>query len=106
MEYLVNVLLALALAFGSFWSGKHFSDCYHALHAQRQKEALERQYARLIAHMDADDPCKPYIASQPVKQTRTEAFADKELLAQFENKMKEDGKATALLKTPQNKRRT
>lgn len=97
MEYLVNVLLALLVAASSFWTGKRFADNYNDTAAQRQKEALERQYMRLRVHMDADDPCKPYVAAHPVRQSRSEVFKDKELLAQFENQMKENGQATALL---------
>jgi hypothetical protein len=61
----------------SFFAGKMMSDRYHAKFEADRRDALQRQFVRLQARADADDPCQPY-----------------QLPAEFENRLKENGRAT------------
>ena len=65
---ILDTLIVIALCIGFFVFGLKLSDHYHDQAARDTKDALERQFLRLRAKADADDPCKPYMAfgSQPV----------------------------------------
>ncbi len=89
----LNVILALVLAAGSFYLGKTVADRYHEQAEQRISYSLERQYLRLKAGADADDPCRPYVYSQPVRRRGI----SKDLLTQIDRKLKTDGQATVQL---------
>lgn len=91
---LVNVLCALALAAVSFYLGKTVADRYNDLAARRLDYELEKQYLRLRANMDRDDPCKPYVYN-PVPPRRR--GIPKDLLTQIDRKMRTDGQATVAL---------
>ena len=93
---IINVLLALVVATSFFLLGKKFSDDYHEQTQIQVNEALERQFLRLSVNMDADDPCKPYVAH---RQRRSQGISSVsgELLTEFGQKMEKDGKATILI---------
>lgn len=57
-------LLTLALIAVSFIAGVKMANWYNAKALQEIKDALERQFVRLRANADADDPGKPYLSPQ------------------------------------------
>ena len=54
-----NILIAVLIVL-SFIAGLRLDNYYHTRAAADRKDALERQFIRLQARADADDPCKPY----------------------------------------------
>ena len=66
-------LILIACIVLSFWAGKTVSDRYHDREEANTRYALEKQYVRLKANVDADDPAKPYIA----KPVADQAFMDR-----------------------------
>lgn len=87
MLIILNSLIALVVSWLSFEAGRRLADKYRDRAETEQKEALERQYLRLHAGMDADAPCKPY-----VKRTIPQS-----LLKQMDTKLKTEGQASVLL---------
>lgn len=68
MHILSNLAVVVLLVL-SFIAGLRLDNYYHTRAAADRKDALERQYVRLRAHADADDPCRPYGTprySQPI----------------------------------------
>lgn len=59
MTILDNFII-LFLIISAFCLGIHIDSRYRDKAAQEQKEALEKQFVRLRANADADDPCRPY----------------------------------------------
>ena len=57
---IVGNIVVIVLFILSFISGLMLDNYYHTKAAASQKDALERQFVRLQARADADDPCKPY----------------------------------------------
>lgn len=53
-------LIAFTLIVLSFIFGLRLDNYYHTKATREQKEALEKQYIRLRANADADDPVRPY----------------------------------------------
>jgi hypothetical protein len=53
----IAVLVSIIL---SFIAGLRLDNYYQTRAAAERKDALERQFVRLQARADADDPCKPY----------------------------------------------
>lgn len=72
-----------------------------------KKYALEQQWLRLRANADADDPCKPYksryIMPAPIVTPAKSGFDDNPLPGEFEQRLKTEGQATALLNKRPNK---
>ena len=68
-----------------FLFGMFTANYYNDKAAADRKDALERQFIRLQARADADDPCRPYVSSVRV------------LPEEFGERLKTNGKATALL---------
>lgn len=67
---------------------------------QSTKEALEKQFLRLRAKADADDPCKPYGTHQvipftPVKYNTGDFDGDGPINQQFMDNLKATGRAKA-----------
>jgi len=87
MQILDNLLI-ISLIVAAFCLGMYTDSRYHHKAALDQKDALERQFMRLRAKADADDPCKPYMAPrsywtppvqvpvQPVEQPIDENFME------------------------------
>ena len=86
----VTVLFIIFLMVGSFSAGMWLADKFNKRAAKEQKEALERQYVRLVARSDADDPCRPYIPSVVANPT---GFDDGPIDAKFMTELHETGKA-------------
>lgn len=84
------MLLATAIAVAShslfFAAGMFVANRYNDRASADRKDALERQFLRLRAHADADDPCKPYKSRVAV------------LPKEFEEQLRATGQATAMLK--------
>lgn len=93
---LLNVILALVIAGGFFYLGKTFADRYHELSDIRVREALQRQYLRIQAGMDADDPVCPYVAPTQATTQGTHPLSG-ELLSEFRRRMKETGQASVFI---------
>ena len=94
----LDMLLATAIAVTShalfFLGGLVVANHYNDKAEARQKDALERQFLRLQTHSDADDPCKPYKANSKCRVKLV-------LPEEFEDTLKANGKATAMLKPQQ-----
>lgn len=85
----MDMLIATAIAVVShslfFLAGLIVANHYNDKAEMQKKDALERQFLRLKAHADADDPCRPYKSSVTV-------FPEG-----FEEQLRTNGKATAML---------
>lgn len=71
MQILDNIII-ISLIVAAFCLGMYIDSRYNRKAMLEQKDALERQFMRLRAKADADDPCKPYMAprsywTQPVQ---------------------------------------
>ena len=86
----VAIVVSVVLILGSFRLGMYVADCYNERSARKVKDALERQYLRLRAGSDADDPCGPYQYYQPSGFTP-------DLLDRFERRLKKNKFATVQL---------
>lgn len=84
------MLIATAIAVVShslfFIFGLVVANHYNDKAEYLKKDALERQFLRLKAHADADDPCKPYKSCVKV------------LPDGFEESLRNNGAATAIIK--------
>lgn len=62
---LVYALLIAAAIFASFVFGLKTSDKYHEQKEYEVRQALQKQFVRLKANVDTDDPVQPYVAPEP-----------------------------------------
>lgn len=77
MNEFLFAVIALAISAVSFFCGLKLSDHYHSISAYEQKIALQKQYARLRAGVDADDPAQPYVYVPPRRRFSVpKEFAD------------------------------
>ena len=60
----ISLIVAAILMFAAFFAGIALANWYNDKAQAALKEAIERQYLRLRAGADADDPCKPYVFTQ------------------------------------------
>lgn len=85
----MNTFIATVIAVAShtlfFLGGMFLANYYNDKSAANTKDALERQFLRLKANADADDPCKPYKSKVTV------------LPDSFEETLRTNGQATAIL---------
>lgn len=65
MEMIIGVVSFTALIAISFFAGMKVSDYYADRRDQAVNYALKKQYTRLLAKADADDPCQPYVSPDP-----------------------------------------
>ena len=63
-EFVTILLIALFLIVGSFIAGLKLSDWYHGQAEQERQYALEKQFLRLRAGVDFNDPSGPYVSRQ------------------------------------------
>ena len=86
---LLDTLIATAIAITShslfFLFGMLIANHYNDRAEVMKRDALEKQFLRLRAHADADDPCRPYKSSISV------------LPEGFEESLRNNGAATAML---------
>ena len=85
-EFITLLIVVLVLIVSSFVAGLKLSGWYHRQAEQERQYALEKQYLRLRANADADDPVGPYV---PRRKTQ--------LPPEFEEKLKRNGRATVSL---------
>jgi hypothetical protein len=100
MQILDNLII-LSLIVGAFFAGMYISSRFNMKSAIEVKDALEKQYLRLRAKADADDPCRPYVAprvlqSMPRPVATGDYDGDEELrpiTPAFMDHLKANGKA-------------
>lgn len=68
MNELVYVFAALFISAASFFCGVRLSDRYHEQKEREIRNALQKQFVRLKAGVDSDDPVQPYVAPEPEKK--------------------------------------
>lgn len=96
---IIDNLIILSLIVSAFCLGMYVSNRYNAKASMEVKDALERQYLRLRAKADADDPCRPYIAPRvlhPIPRPSGDYDGDEELrpiTPEFMDNLKEKGRA-------------
>ena len=83
-EFVTVLLITLLLIVASFIAGLKLSGYYHKSALAEKEYALQKQYARLRAGADADDPVGPYIPRQRAV-----------LSPEFEERLRKNGRATA-----------
>ncbi len=88
MEIYFSVTLLLVVI--SFIGGLKLSDHYHNQAREWEKYALQKQYLRLLAGCDADDPTQPYV-SPPDSNRRPIPLS-------FLDHMQKNGSATMQIK--------
>lgn len=86
VEFVTLLLIALFLIVMSFVAGLKLSGYYHKSALAEKEYALQKQYARLRAGADADDPVGPYVPKNRIV-----------LPPEFEERLRENGRATASL---------
>ena len=101
---MIDNLVILTLIVLSFVAGLKLDRYYFNRAEMEKKDALERQFLRLRARADADDPCGPYIAQParwipqpppPVKFNTGDFDGDGPIGPEFMKELKTTGKAKA-----------
>ena len=104
---IIDNLLIMFIHVACFVTGIKLANWYNNRAHQQEKDALERQFLRLRANSDADDPCKPYMprydcirsyTPAPPVQPTGEMDGDNLISPDFIERLKENGKATQRLK--------
>ena len=88
---MLNNILVICLIIASFIAGLRLDNYYHTRAAADRKDALERQYVRLRANADADDPVRPYGTPQivtPIPVSYSAPISD-----EFMDELKTSGRA-------------
>jgi hypothetical protein len=98
MQILDNLII-VALIILAFIAGMRLEFNYHIRSKQDVKDALERQYLRLRAKADADDPCRPYAAPQVFKPINSgDNDGDRLIDDKFMEQLKTTGHAKTTLR--------
>ena len=100
MQILDNLII-VSLIIGAFFAGMYVSGRFNAKSAVEVKDALEKQYLRLRAKADADDPCRPYIAPRvlhPLPKPTGDFDGDLPINNAFMDELKANGKAKTTFK--------
>ena len=92
VEFITVLLITLVLIIASFVAGLKLAGYYNKTASAAKEYALQKQYVRLIAHADADDPVAPYVSREP-------------LPPEFETRLRATGRATASLTPNRNSSR-
>ena len=97
MQIIDNFIIVFLIV-TSFIAGMKLDDSYHKKAELEKKEALEKQFMRLRAQADADDPCRPYGKSlfpQPisVQYNTGDHDGDGPINQAFMDKLKTTGRA-------------
>lgn len=95
---IIDNLLILTLIVSSFIAGMKLERFYNREAQRNIKEALEKQFLRLRAKADADDPCKPYGTPQifqpiPIQYNTGDFDGDGPINQQFMDNLKATGHA-------------
>lgn len=89
-------VVLLVLCAGSFLLGMNIANKYNAEERSHTKDALERQFMRLRANADSDDPVRPYkrrVQQPTFEQTPTTLTPQQWIPESFGQQLKENGKA-------------
>ena len=99
MQILDNLIIILLIV-TSFMSGMAIANKYNRKAEREKRDALERQFLRLKAKADADDPCKPYTAPNftyvppaPLPNTGDYDGDPPPINTEFMDRLKKNGKA-------------
>lgn len=87
-----SALISLALIVLSFVAGLRLDNYYHTRAAIEQKEALEKQFVRLRARADADDPVRPYGTPQ-FSQPIPVSYPSPPITQEFMDELQANGRA-------------
>lgn len=87
---LYGVAAIILLVAVSYYAGMRTANWYNDRAAQEQKDALERQYARIRTGSDYYDPVGPYIRSRKTGFTPSQ-------LEEVEERLKSNGSAVYML---------
>ena len=106
MNTLISTVIAVASHSLFFVAGLIVAGHYYdKMDAERDKadaersHALQCQFLRLRANMDADDPCKPYVSRTKVLQPTGDYDGDNgPITPQFMEQLKENGSAAVKFK--------
>ena len=97
---LVDNLIIILLVVGSFIAGMTIANRYNRAAIRDTRDALERQFIRLKAGADADDPVKPYTAAgyeftplQPVPTGDYDGDPPPVVNTEFMDRLKTNGRA-------------
>lgn len=86
VEFVTALLITLVLIILSFVAGLKLAGYYYKTATQEREYALQRQYVRLMANVDIDDPVGPYTPRKKMQ-----------LPPEFEDRLRKNGRATASL---------
>jgi len=86
VEFVTVLIVTLFLIVCSFIAGLALAERFHRQAEEDRRYALEKQYLRIRANADADDPVAPYVSRKKI-----------ELPPQFEEQLKQNGRATVSL---------
>lgn len=86
VEFVTILLITLVLIVCSFISGIMLSEKFHRQAEEDRRYSLEKQFLRLKANADADDPVGPYVSRNKIQ-----------LPPEFEEKLRRNGRATVSL---------
>lgn len=64
MTVVISVVILVCLICASFAWGMHVAEYYATLRERTVEYALRKQYARLMAGVDADDTAQPYVSPE------------------------------------------
>ena len=83
VEFVAVLMIVLLLIISSFIAGLKLAGYYHQCASADREYALQKQYVRIRAGADADDPVAPYVARNKIQ-----------LPPEFAKRMQQNGRAT------------
>lgn len=90
----VEVIIVIALLVIAFASGMITADHFNRRAAYETQVALQKQYARLRAGVDADDTGQPYVYTPPYRRRYSAS-------PEFISRLRTNGSATEAVKPQQ-----
>ena len=99
---IIDNLIIVSLIILAFIAGMKIDNHYHEKEDMSVKDALEKQFLRLRAKADADDPCRPYGTPQifrPIPRPTGDFDGDNFPIKQeFMDELKTTGRAKTTLR--------
>lgn len=86
VEFVTILMITLFLIICSFIAGLMLAERFHRQAEEDRRYALEKQYLRIKANADADDPVGPYVSKHKMQ-----------LPPEFEEHLRQSGRATVSL---------
>lgn len=83
VEFITVLIITLFIIICSFIAGLILAERFHRQAEEDRRYALERQYLRIKANADADDPVGPYVSKHKMQ-----------LPPEFEKRLRQNGRAT------------